>query len=301
MIKLVIGSTGFIGRELVRQLVKKYPGQVRAMARTRQKLGDIAHLPGLEVTEGDILNRTSLDRAMQNVDTVFHFAAVTANFKNTENLYYKVHVEGTRNVIAAAEKVGVKRIVLCSGLGTVPDKPGSYMQTRWEMEELARHSKMAWTIVRPSIVFGEGSEFFEGQARIIKRVPVAAMVGSAKLKFQPVHVADAARASIEASEREDKIGKTIDLVGSQVFTYEKLIKLILATTRKKRLIMSLPIWAARIGAFGGAILPNPPLTPALVDMFTFDNIAPETDVIEYEFGFKPELLEPYLEKHGIKY
>ncbi|MEI6043113.1 MAG: complex I NDUFA9 subunit family protein [Chloroflexota bacterium] len=301
MRKLVIGSTGFIGRELVTLLSEKYPGQVRAMIRSRGKLGSLAYLWGVEFVEGDVLDRESLDSAMRDhVDTVYYFAAVTGNQKNKNNLYWRVNVEGTRNAVAAAEKAGVSRFVLCSGLGTIVGEPGSYMETRWEMEEAVRRSKMAWTILQPSILFGEGSEFFEAQARIMKLLPVAALLGGGNTRFQPIHVTDVARASIEAAESEAKIGKTIELGGSEYYTYRELVNLMLATIKIKRLKLPLPMWAARLNATLFNLLPKPPLTKATLELLAYDNISADREVIKHQFGFDPDLLQPYLAKYGIK-
>src|SRR5437016_1825865 len=139
---LVIGSSGFIGRSIVKQLAEKYPGQVRAMVRKSSQRGALGQVQGVEIVEGDVLDPASLKRAMEGVDTAFHFAAITGNIKNTDNIYWKVNVEGTRNTVAAAEAAGVKRFVLGGGLGTVEGKEGSYMRTRWEMEQVVRTSKL---------------------------------------------------------------------------------------------------------------------------------------------------------------
>jgi len=300
MIKLVIGSTGFIGREVVKLLADKYPGQVRAMVRKTSNRAVLNQVQGIELVEGDVQDQATLDQAMKGVDTVYYFAAVTANIKNVNKLYWRINVEGTRNAVKAAEQAGVKRFVLCSGLGTIKGKSGTYMETRWEMEEAVRKSSLDWTILQPSIVFGEGSDFFEAQARIIKLLPVAAMIGGGNTRFQPIHVTDVARASLEAAEREDKIGKQIELGGAEYYTYKELIALILKTIKKQRFQMPLPLWAAQLNAALFDLLPKPPLTGATLELFAFDNISSDRQVVEHEFGFKPALLQPYLAQHGIR-
>lgn len=298
--KLVIGSTGFIGKELIKQLAAKHPGEVRAMVRKGSQRSKLSGIAGIEIVEGDVLDRASLDRAMRGVETVFYFAAVTANLKNTDNLYWKVNVEGTRNAVAAAEEAGVRRFILGSGLGTVRGEEGSYMRTRWEMEEAVRKSKLAWTILQPSILFGEGAEFFEAQARVMKKLPVAALIGGGKTRFQPIYVGDVARATVLAGEREDKIGKSIALGGPEYFNYTELVNLILRAAKLNRPKLPLPLWAAKINATLMSVLPKPPLTPATLELFSFDNTTPDPQIIEHEFDFKPIALKQYLDEHGIK-
>lgn len=296
---LVIGSTGFIGKHLVKQLAEKYPGQVRAMVRPG-KQPVLAGIKGVELVEGDVQDRDSLDRAMVGVDTLFYFAAITGNIKNTNNIYWKVNVEGTRNAVAAAEKAGVHRLILGGGLGTVEGKEGSYMRTRWLMEEAVRKSKLEWVILQPSILFGEGSEFFEAQARIMKLLPVAALIGGGKARFQPIFVDDVVKATILAAESDDKIGRAIELGGPEYYNYTELVNLILRTIKKKRLKLPLPLWIMSINAVAFSVLPKPPFTPAMVELFSFDNVTPDPQIIEHEFGFKPASLKPYLAEHGIK-
>ena len=295
---LVIGSTGFIGRQIVKQLAAKQPNDFKALVR---KDSDRAKLPqGVTTVMGDVTDKASLKKAMEGVDTVLYFAAITANLKNKDNLYWKVNVEGTRNAVAAAQETSIKRFVLGSGLGTVEGKPGSYMRTRWEMEQAVRKSKLDWTILQPSILFGEGAEFFEAQARIMKLLPVAALIGGGKTRFQPIFVDDVAQTALLSAERDDKIGKAIELGGPEYYTYRELVNLILRAINKKRFKLPLPLWAANINATLFSLLPKPPLTPATLELFDYDNVTPDPQIVEREFGFKPVSLQPYLNEHGIK-
>jgi NADH dehydrogenase len=297
---LVIGSSGFVGRNVVELLAKEQPKQVRALVRKAKPSQSLHQLAGVEVVEGDILDPASLQTAMQGVDTVLDFAAATANFKNKANLYQRVNVDGTHNVVQAAEAAGVKRLVFGSGLGTVEGKAGSYMRTRWESEQAVRQSKLDWTILQPSIMFGKGAEFFEAQARIIKMAPFAPVIGNGKTRFQPVYVKDFARCSILSINDTTKTGKLIPLGGPEYFTYKELISLICRTIGKKRLRFYLPLGIAHIQAALFNLLPKPPLTPATLELFDFDNVTPNPQVIVQEFNFKPLPLKEYLEKEGIQ-
>jgi uncharacterized protein YbjT (DUF2867 family) len=300
---LVIGATGFIGRHLVAELVKdkENAGKIRVLVRgdkgkqAMAKFGD-----KIEVIEGDVTNLASLRRATQEVKTVFHFAQVTGNIKNKNNLYQRVNVEGTQNVVTAAKETGVAHIILGSGLGTVPAKAGSYMKTRWEGEEIVRNSGIPYTILQPSILFGKGSEFFEAQARVMKLTwPFAVVIGNGKLRFQPIYVDDVVRCAILSLTMADKRNKTVEIAGEKIFTFKELIILLKKTLGKKRVLLYQPLMLMKTVAGAFSVLPKPPLTPATLELFAFENVAKDLYVVKNEFSFKPADLEEYLAKNGI--
>src|SRR5690348_10599982 len=140
---LITGSTGFVGRHLVKRLVAAGE-QPRCLVRNQQKASQT--LPGdkVEVALGDTTQPDTLEPAMQGVETVVHSAFITADIKERRDASYRgVNVDGTRNVVEAAKRAGVKKIVLVSGLGTKPDKPGSYMQGRYLAEQYIKESGLA--------------------------------------------------------------------------------------------------------------------------------------------------------------
>jgi NADH dehydrogenase len=304
--KLILGGTGFIGSNIAEQLTKVYPGQVRVMYRKHTKsartsdrrLENLKNL-GVELVEGDVLDPVSLREAMKGVDTVLDYAQATANLKNVNNLYQRINVTGTQNIVAAAKDSGVKRFILGSGFGTVKGESGSYMRTRWEAEEAVRQSGLAWTILQPSILFGKGAEFFEAQARLMKTLPIATIIGNGKTKFQPVFVEDVARSVVEILSSPDKIRNTIPVCGPEIYSYRELIKLIVQNLKKQRLPVYLPLFIARINAALFNMLPNPPLTPATLELFDFDNSSGDVNIFEKNFGFKPLSLRDYLDKNSI--
>jgi NADH dehydrogenase len=134
----------------------------------------------------------------------------------------------------------------------------------------------------------------------MKILPVAALIGDGKARFQPIYVDDVVKATILAAKRDDKLGRSIELGGPEYYNYSELVNLILRTIKKKRLKLPLPLWLMKINALAFNILPKPPLTPATIELFSFDNGTPDPQIIEHEFGFKPASLKPYLAEHGIK-
>ena len=137
---LITGSTGFVGRHLVKRLVAEGE-QPRCLVRSQQKAANSLPIDKITVAIGDTTRFDTLEPAMQGIDTVVHSAFITADVKEGRGVSYQaVNVEGTRNVVEAAQRAGVKKIVVVSGLGTRPDKPGSYMQGRYLAEQYVKES-----------------------------------------------------------------------------------------------------------------------------------------------------------------
>lgn len=294
----VVGATGFVGRSVM-ELLAAGDEPVRALYRKGKPDGAAGQSKNITRVEGDLTDPASLKTLLEGADKVINMGAVTANLKNVNNLYYRVNVEGTRNLVKAAGEAGVKRFVMVSGLGTQPSKPGSYLQLSWEREEILRSSGLDFTILQYSILFGKGAEFFEAQAKIIKMAPFAAVLGNGKTRFQPIFVKDVARTIVEALGREDLKGKTVALGGPEFFTYDELISLIIKNLGKTRFKLHLPLPIARVQAKTFNLLPKPPLTPATVDLFDFENTTSDVQVVEHTFGFKPRDLKGYLEENKI--
>ena len=130
----VTGATGFIGERLVQKLVERRH-RVRALTRRDvlpsppgldAKQGDPWHCGGMEVVRGDITDQDSLRRGMEGCDRVFHLAAYAKNWAPDRRTFYRMNVEGMRNVFRAARELGVARVVWTSTCVTLgPTPPGA--------------------------------------------------------------------------------------------------------------------------------------------------------------------------------
>src|SRR5579884_802409 len=159
---LVTGASGYIGRHLVARLVQEGE-KPRCLVRNVKRAASILPAAGIELVQGDTTQLASLETAVQGVETIVHAAFLTADRKESApHQYEKTNVEGTANLIQAAKKAGVRRIIEISGLGTRPDKPGSYMQGRYLAEQMLKESGLDWTIIQPSVLFGKDAPFIKG-------------------------------------------------------------------------------------------------------------------------------------------
>jgi NADH dehydrogenase len=191
--------------------------------------------------------------------------------------FENIHVLGTRNVAATARNAGIKRFLHISALGTRPNAASRYHQTKWAAEEIIRASGLDHSIFRPSVIYGRNDEFVNLFARISRFSPVVPVFGG-RTKLQPVPVADVGRCFANALTEPEAIGRTFDLCGKDVLSVGEIIDAILQATGRRRLKMSVPMFAARLQAlafeaiFPGVFGKAPPLTRDQLLMLGEDNV-----------------------------
>lgn len=292
----IVGAGGFVGRHLAARL-QAAGLSPRCIARDPRRAAGT--LPaGADLRAADLLDRASLDSALDGAGTIVHCAAVTADRKERyPGEYRRVHVEGTRNLVEAARARGATRIVLLNGLGTRPGKPGSYMQTRWEMGEAVRQSGLAWVALQPSVLFGDGAAFVAAFARLSRQLPVMPVL-SGRTRLQPLWVEDLVTCLSLAVRASRWDGRAIDLGGPEQLTFSEMLDLIMEAARTRRLKVPVPLPLARVQARLFTILPNPPLVPATLELFDFDNVT-DLDAVPRHFGFQPRSLREHFREHGL--
>lgn len=297
---LITGATGYIGRHLAIRLAAQ--GE-RPRCLVRNTKGAASMLPAdkVELVQGDTTQFASLEAAMQGVDTIVHAAFITADKKeSTGNHYADTNVRGTENVIKAARNAGVTRVIEISGLGTRPDKAGSYMQGRYLAEKMLKESGLSWTIIQPSVLFGKDAPFIKGLAGLIRTAPVVPLIGGGKIKFQPIYVEDVVTVIDKILEDPAQTaGHTYTIGGPAYYTFTQVIDALLHAMHKKRIKVPAPMALVGIGAaMMELVLPKPPLTKAAMTLFSFDNTT-DLNSVERNFGFTPTSFSKYLQEHGV--
>ena len=297
---LVTGATGYIGRHLVARLVEQGE-RPRCLVRDMQRAARILPAAQVEFVQGDTTHAATLAAALQGVDTVVHTAFMTADHKQSNgNHYYETNVQGTANLIKAAQAAGVIRIIEMSGLGTRPDKPGTYMQGRYEAERMLKESGLDWTIIQPSVLFGKDAPFIKGLTDLIRTSPVVPLIGGGKIQFQPIYVEDVVTVVLKVLQEPERTNhKTYTIGGPEYYTFTQIINALLHTMHKSRLKAPAPNVLVGIGAAAmEAVLPRPPLTKAAMTLFTFDNIT-DLNSVERDFGFTPMAFSKFLAEQGV--
>ena len=219
----VTGGTGFVGREILAQLLRA-GHTVRALVRE----GSTAKLdePGkIDVHPGDITDAASLAGALEGCDAVIHLVGIIREFPGRGITFEKMHVTATENILAACAEQGVRRFLHMSSNGTRENGSTAYHRTKWQAEQMVRESGLDWTIFRPSLIFGRGSEFVKMLTELIRRVPVVPVIGDGQYRMQPVSVAQVAESFVRALEMPESIGAIYHQGGGESFSYDAILDL----------------------------------------------------------------------------
>jgi len=278
---LVAGGTGYVGTHVVHALrAAELP--VRVLARKPEKQ-DQARAWGCEVVQGDLTDPESLRRAVDGCDTVVHLVAILLG---SPEAFERIMVQGTRDLVEAANGGGVKRLVLMSALGTEEGREVTpYYHSKWEEEQAVKYSGLEHVIFRPSFVFGSDGGILPQQIRIVRYSPVTPILG--RHRMQPVWVEDVAAFFTAAVTGGEAANRTFDLGGPDRLTWADLHALIRKTLGKKRLAFTMPPGLLKAGATVGQILPPLKGARSAVDMLDLgDNVCDPQPAID-AFGVRP--------------
>lgn len=219
----VTGGTGFVGREVLRQLVAAGHA-VRVLVRPGSEAKLLVD-DAVEIHHGDATEPATLDGALLGCDAVIHLIGIIREFPSRGITFERLHVEATANLLAAARGQGVKRWLHMSANGAGPAGTTVYHRTKGQAEELVRGSGLDWTIFRPSLIFGPGGEFVTMLADLIRKLPVVPVLGDGKYRLQPVAAAQVAESFVRALAMPETVGQTYHLGGGASYSYDEILDL----------------------------------------------------------------------------
>ncbi len=281
---LVTGGSGFVGREIVRQLLAAGHSP-RVLAR-----GVKAPTEAVETVRGSVLEPASLAGALTGCDAVIHLVGIISEVG--AQTYERVHFEGTRNLLTAARAAGVRRFIHMSALGTRPAAASRYHRSKWAAEEAVRASDRAWTILRPSLIYGPGDGFVNLFARLSRWSPALPVIGAGTSLVQPVAVAEVARCFVGALSQPESVGQTLDVCGPDRLKFTEVLTEILRATGRRRRQVHLPLPLARLQArllefiYPTLLRQAPPLNRDQILMLGEDNVGDPGPAARL-FGFTP--------------
>jgi NADH dehydrogenase len=287
------GASGFVGRYLAAALSEKQHN-LRLLLHKRPNTN--TENKNITTIYGDVDNVDSLTEAFENIEVVYHLVGIIAETR--ELTFEKTVTSGTKNIVSASRKCGVKKIIYLSALGTGPMAASKYHRTKWMAEEAVRNSGLDYNIFRPSVIFGEGDGFVSMLSRMIKLMPIIPLIGRGEFLLQPIFIDDLILVMVESLQKDRALNKTIEIGGSKPLKYGEIVGIIKRVLQKRRGTIYLPMWFIKINArILEKIMKPAPLTTDQLLMMKAGNICDnqqlkdifEIEPITFEDGLKTYL------------
>ncbi len=297
---VVFGGSGFIGRNVVRELAKR-GWRVRVAVRRphhAQFLRPMGAVGQVQLIQANVRHRPSIERALLGADAVVNLVGIL--FQSGSQSFERVQAAGAASIAGLAAAAGVSNFAHVSAIGADAASDSLYARTKGEAERAVREAVASATILRPSVVFGPEDQFFNKFAAIAGMAPSFAplplLIGGGATKFQPVYVDDVADAICAALEREEARGKTYELGGPRTYTFRQLMEFMLAETGQRRILAPAPFAAAPILGLLGEMMNwipffDPPITRDQIRLLKRDNVVSPGALTLADLGIAPRTIE----------
>jgi uncharacterized protein YbjT (DUF2867 family) len=309
---VIFGGSGFIGRNVVRELAKR-GWRVRVAVRRphhAQFLRTMGAVGQIHLAQANVRHRGSIEEALKGADAVVNLVGIL--HQEGPQSFRAVQAGGAASVASLAADAGVRRFVQMSAIGADPQSPSLYGRTKAEGEAAARAAIPTTTVLRPSVVFGPEDSFLNRFAEMFALAPpfapIPILIGGGRTRFQPVYVDDVADAVCESLVRPEAAGRTFELGGPRVYTFRELLEFVMKETGRKRILLPVPFPVApAMGLFGEALglLPflDPPITRDQIRLMRSDNVAsasPDIGVLA-DLGISPRAIEAIAPQYLVRF
>lgn len=307
----IAGGTGFVGRHLVRALAQG-AYRARCLVRTSHKAA-LCTEAGFQTVAGDITDPESLRGSLEGCSIVLHLVGILE--EEGALTFERVHVEGTRHLVAEAKRAGVGHIFYQSALGASLSAPARYLKTKAEAEEIVTSSGIPSTIFRPSLIIGPGDGFTEKLKQLVDLGPVVVVPGSGTAKFQPLAISDWVRCFTTLFPDSDHppapggaLSRTYEIGGPEHLTYNELLRQFMETMGVRKPVVHVPVEMVKLSLpfsklsrglgrlFGKKI---PAVTAEQLTLLQRDNIC-DRHAVRKQFGFTPapyrQMLKSFLKE-----
>jgi len=302
----IFGGSGFVGRYIARRMAKE-GWRVRVAVRRPNEAIFVrpCGTPGqVEPVLCNIRDDASVRAATAGADAVVN--CVGTFDIGGKNSFTAVQAEGAARIARIAAECGVARMVHISAIGASANGPSAYAISKAAGEAGVLAAMPGALILRPSVIFGNEDQFFNRFAGMSRMGPILPVVG-ADTRFQPVFVDDVAQAAVMGVLGQ--ASGVYELGGPDIDTFKGLMERMLRTIQRRKWVMNLPFWAARIMAGGldlastltGGMLKNTMITTDQVKSLAVDNVVPAGARGFADLGITPAAMEAILPEYLWRY
>ena len=239
---LITGASGYIGGRLVPELLAR-GYKVRIMVRGSADVYENLW-PEAELVVADALDIEQLRGALDGVTCAYYLIhSLHLGLKEFE----AADIKAASNFRQVAEEKQIKRIIYLGGLGDIRSPLSSHLRNRMEVAKELRKGKTSVTILRAAIIMGSGSASYEIIQHLVRKLPVIPIPKWAKNKCQPIAIRDLIKYLVGVLEVPETTGKSFDIGGRLVLTYERMLKVWAIVLQKNTIFIPYPF--SHIGLF----------------------------------------------------
>ena len=240
---LLTGATGYVGGRLLERLLST-GADVRCLARRPENLRSRTG-PDVDIFPGDVLDRNSLDKALEGVHTAYylvHSMGSSGSFEAEDRT-------GARNFAEAARACKVRRLVYLGGLGNEGEVLSPHLRSRHEVGKLLRESGVPVIELRASIILGSGSLSFELIRAMVERLPVMITPRWVRIPAQPIAVDDVLSYLVAVLDLPPSMGsRTFEIGGADQVSYAELMKEYARQRGLRRWLIPVPVLTPRLSS-----------------------------------------------------
>jgi uncharacterized protein YbjT (DUF2867 family) len=233
---LVTGATGYVGGRLVPELLAR-GYQVRVMVRAASPEQE-ERWPDAQTVVADALELKSLKKALGGIHTAYY---LIHSLRLGRQKFETAEFQAAVNFREVAEETGVKRIIYLGGLGDICTSLSAHLRSRTQVAEILKQGKVPATVLRAAIVIGSGSASYELIKHLAERFPILLIPHWARTECQPISIRDVIKYLVGVLEVPETAGKTFDIGGADILTYEMMLKILADLLGKTTVFVHSPI------------------------------------------------------------
>ncbi len=263
----VAGGTGFVGGEIARELHRRGE-HVRVLShRGEEARGSLPDV--IDVREADAAVRDGrLESALEGTDALvialaFHNSPIEAPRRG--RTFQNVDAAGTERLVDAARAAGVRHLVYMSGAGARPHADRQWFRAKWRAEEAVRTSGLAWTIIRPTWVYGPDDVSLNRFVGFAHRLQFVPLTNFGRQRMAPVFIDDVGRLVADALRDPKALNEVFEIGGPETMSMRKVVQRALAVAGISRPVVPAPAPLLKLASVPLMLLPEPLLTPDAID------------------------------------
>ena len=282
---LIFGASGQIGRHLIRKLTKNNY-KVTAVTRNLHQKGYVlktqANAGYIDIVELNIFNENKLKDLISRADICINLIGILYE-KNKGNTFKNIHTIFPSLISKICKEYNVEQFIQLSALGIDNAIDSNYAKSKLEGEKNIKNNFINATILRPSVVYSVDDNFTTNFMTLLNRLFIFPLYYNGDTKFMPIHCSDLTEIIYQVISK-NIISKTIECVGPETISLKDILERLLKLIEKKRLLIPIPLFLAKLSALFFQLLPSPLLTLDQLRLLRYNNVASGKYKTNFDIG-----------------